>query len=99
MKAFILLALILRATLDRSQRADLPSPHPLRGPQEGNALEEEVAALLQAAGAASAKAVQEAEEKLAMKVSVASFYRFYPPPPYHNLCLVVLVWLCLPHCS
>ena len=36
--------------------------------QEGNALEEEVAALLEAAGAASAHAVQEAEEKLAMKV-------------------------------
>ncbi len=32
------------------------------------ALEEEVAALLEAAGAATAHAVQEAEEKLAMKV-------------------------------
>jgi hypothetical protein len=35
------------------------------------ALEEEVAALLEKAGAASAKAVQEAEEKLALKVNLS----------------------------
>lgn len=42
-----------------------PPTHPA---QADNALEAEVAALLEAAGAANAEALEEAEEKLALKV-------------------------------